>query len=721
MQKYLFLLMFFNVSTSWAQSIAIPQWAIGAGGSGNSASYVNEVTSVTCDYAGKVISAGNFAGTIDLDPSAAVANVSAVNTTHLNAFVAKYDTLHNFNWGFSLYSTDQSLVSDIGTDINNNIYVAGEFVNQMDADPSTTATYMLNAAGAGRDMYVAKYSPAGSFQWAFSIGSSLSTDYLRKMICDNDGNTYITGTISDSVDFDPSTVVHRLYATTSGAMFLAKYDAAGNYVWAFSIDEASGNEEGQSLAFDGNGNIILGMIYHNTIDADPSTYTALYTAQGNGDALIARYNMITGTYVSAFSIGGGTGGPSISSVIVACNPMHQLAVSGRFWGNLDFDPGLATHSINNTSYDDIFVAAYSLTGVYKWCFNIGNNTGTAQPYKMFMDNAGKIYLTGEAAGSSDIDPGTSSVAATTFIAVYDSTGNYKYSNGFNATSGMYFKGFCMSATDVFYLGGGFKGMLYYSASDILFGATNWNAFLIRFAQCLTPIIQSQTVSSSLCAEDNFMMSITAIGTGMHYQWYKNAIIYNDTLSTLQLTHVETAHSGTYSCIITGLCGADTSQNIVITVHSLPVPIAAKFGSVFQTGLFSAYQWYMNGNPITAANGQTYTPTANNLYFVVVTDSNGCKDTSNMIGLAVGLVQESSLPAFSVYPNPVSHLLFVSGNIQLKLLKAEIYNAEGIKVKSIILKSYIEEIDISNLANGIYILRILHPDNIKSYRFIKIRE
>ena len=721
MQKYLFLLMFFNVSTSWAQSIAIPQWAIGAGGSGNSASYVNEVTSVTCDHAGKVISAGNFAGTIDLDPSAAVANVSAVNTTHLNAFIAKYDTLHNFNWGFSLYSTDQSLVSDIGTDINNNIYVAGEFVNQMDTDPSATATYILNAAGAGRDIYVAKYSPAGIFQWAFSIGSSLSTDYLRKMICDNDGNTYITGTISDSVDFDPSAVVHRLYATTSGTMFIAKYDAAGNYVWAFSIDEASGNEEGQSLAFDGNGNIIIGMIYHNTIDADPSLNTASFTAQGNGDALIARYNMITGTYVSAFSIGGGTGGPSISLVIVACNSQHQLVVSGRFWGNLDFDPGLATHAINNANYDDIFVAAYSLTGVYKWCFSIGNNTAASQPYKMYMDNLGKIYLMGEAAGSADIDPGNTNIQATTFIAVYDSLGNFKYANSFNATSGLYFKGLYLSSPDVFYLGGGFKGMLYYSASDILYGATNWNAFLIRFAQCLTPIIQSQTVSTSLCAEDNFIMSITAIGTGMHYQWYKNAAIYNDTLPTLQLTHVETAHSGTYNCIITGLCGVDTSQNIVITVHSLPVPVVVQFGSVFQTGLFSAYQWYMNGNPITAANSQIYTPTVNNLYFVVVTDSNGCKDTSNMIGLAVGFGQESSLLAFSVYPNPVSNQLFISGNSQLKHINAEIYNAEGIKVKNIVLDTTLNTIDISNLSNGIYTLRILLPDHLKSYKFLKIRE
>jgi hypothetical protein len=721
MKKYLLLLICLNTSVLFAQSIAIPQWAIGAGGTGNSPSYVNEVTSIVSDHAGKVIAAGSFAGTIDLDPGSAVANVVSVNTTHLNAFVAKYDSLHNYNWGFSLYSSNQSLVNDIGTDANNNIYVAGEFINQMDADPSTTTTYTLNAAGAGRDMYVAKYTAAGNFVWAFGIGSSLSTDYLRKMISDNDGNIYITGTISDSVDVDPSSAVHRLYATASGAMFIAKYDAAGNFVWAFSIDEASGIEEGQSLAFDGYGNIILGMIYHNTIDADPSANTASFTALGNGDALITRYNMAAGAYVSAFSIGGGTSGPSISSVILSSNAQHQLTVCGRFWGNLDFDPGTATHYLNSASNDDIFLAAYSLTGTYNWCFNIGNNSGTAQPYDLAMDNAGKIYLMGEAAGSADIDPGTASMPLTTFIAVYDSLGSYKYANSFYASSGLYFKGFYLTSPDVFYLGGGFKGSLYYSSIDILFGASNYNAFLVRYAQCLTPFIQSQTPSASLCAEDNFLMSINAIGTGMHYQWYKNGAVFNDTLPTLQLSHVDTTHSGTYNCIISGLCGADTSQHIIITVHLLPKPVIVQVGSIFQTGVYSAYQWYKNGSLIAGANGQTYTPLANNLYFVVVTDSNGCKDTSNMLSLFVNIHETNAADKFSIFPNPVRDCIHISSDIDLSNAKALIYNMQGIMVKELRLPSSEEAIDLSELGNGIYTMRIFYNDSSRSMRIIKLKE
>ena len=720
MKKFLFFALCIYSSVLCAQSTAIPQWAFASGGVGNSPSYVNEVMAITTDHAGHVITGGGMAGTIDLDPSGAVANVSSVNTTHINAFVAKYDTLHNFHWGFSLYSPDQSFVSDIGSDAVNNVYAAGEYINQMDADPSA-GTYLLNASAAGRDLFVAKYSPGGNFVWAFGIGSNLSTDYMNKMITDNDGNVYITGRICDSADFDPSPAVHRLYSSASGGMYLAKYDSSGNYVWAFSIDEPSNLEEGQSLAFDGYGNIILGMVYRGTIDADPSAGTASFTAQGVGDALIARYNMATGNYVSAFSIGGGTGGPSISSVVVAANQLHQLAVSGRFWGNLDFDPGPGTHYINNANYDDIFLARYSYSGNLIWVFNIGNNTGTVQPVEMASDNTGKIYLLGDAYGSADVDPGPASVLGADFIAVYDSSGSFDYINGFAATTDLFYKAFHLFAPDGFYLGGGFEGMLYLSPTFYIFGATNWNAFLARYAQCLPPSIQSQSLSTSLCREDNLLLDINAVGTDIHYQWYKDSLIYNDTLPTLQLTNVDTSDSGTYYCILTGLCGADTSQNIVITVHLLPVPVVVQVGSNLQTGVFSAYQWYMNGTLIPSATNQIYTPTVTAVYFVIVTDTNGCSDTSNYLGFTVGVNELNAANDLFIYPNPVADHLNISFINAMNNVQAMIINAEGKEVKNYLLNSSNNIIDVSSLANGIYTLRIIDSSQSQSYRFVKLKE
>ena len=721
MKKVILLLICFYSVALCAQGTAIPQWGIAAGGSVNSPSYVNEVISITTDYSGHIYTGGAVAGTIDLDPSGVIANVSSVNNTHHNAFIAKYDTLHNYHWGFSLYSADQSMVKEIATDALENIYVAGDFINQMDADP-TASSFLLNAAGAGRDLYIAKYNTNGLFKWAFRLGSSLSTENMNKMITDNDGNVYITGRITDSSDFDPSAAEHKLYATASGGMYLAKYDSSGNYVWAFSIDEPSFNEEGFSLALDGYGNIVVGMIYRGTIDADPSAAVASFTGQGIGDALIARYNITTGNYVSAFSIGGGaSGGPSISSVMISINQNHQLAVSGRFYGNIDFDPGIGIHYLNNSSYDDIFVARYSLTGTFLWCFSIGNNTGTVQPLKIDVDNWGNIYLMGDAYGSADINPGPVNVSASAFIATYDSLGNYKYANGFNATSGIYYKGFHLFAQDSYYLGGGFKGILYISANDYVFGASNWNAFLVRYAQCLHPDVINQSVSASICAEDSLLLYVNTIGTSLHYQWYKDNVMMNDTTPTLQLNHVDTSYTGTYSCIINGKCGVDTSQNIIINVNPLPVPVVVQIGSSFQTGSYNSYQWYMNGAPIVGANSQIYTPPFNSLYFVVVTDNMGCRDTSNMIGLSVGVNETSPVYSFSIYPNPVINELNILFDIVLYNAIARIYNVEGIEVKQILIDKNTNPIDVSDLANGIYTINITKATYSKSYRFIRIND
>ncbi|MDZ7848264.1 MAG: hypothetical protein U5L96_16740 [Owenweeksia sp.] len=65
------------------------------------------------------------------------------------------------------------------------------------------------------------------------IGNS-SYDVARSTATDAAGNVYVGGRFSGTVDFDPSANTANLVSANGSDIFLAKYDASGNYLWAFN-------------------------------------------------------------------------------------------------------------------------------------------------------------------------------------------------------------------------------------------------------------------------------------------------------------------------------------------------------------------------------------------------------------------------------------------------------------------------------------------------------
>jgi len=133
-------------------------------------------------------------------------------------------------------------------------------------------------------------------------------------------------------------------------------------------------------------------------------------------------------------------------------------------------------------------------------------------------------------------------------------------------------------------------------------------------------------------------SVTGGETPYTYQWYKNgAAISGATNSTYTATS-----AGTYKVVVTDHNGCtDTSADVVVT--SVPDPdvsvtptsgeLNCKVSSVLLTASVTGgetpytYQWYKNGAAISGATNSTYSATSAGTYKVVVTDHNGCTDTS----------------------------------------------------------------------------------------------
>ena len=145
---------------------------------------------------------------------------------------------------------------------------------------------------------------------------------------------------------------------------------------------------------------------------------------------------------------------------------------------------------------------------------------------------------------------------------------------------------------------------------------------------------SVTVSpspSTVCASTATTFSITAVGNNLMYQWqvstngggtwanlYNTGIYSGVNSSVLRLSNALSAsYSGyQYKSIVTGSCGADTSDPALLTVNSLPSItsnptnsiVCAGTGTSFSVGATAAgitYQWQ-----VSTDGGSTWTNTTN---------------------------------------------------------------------------------------------------------------
>jgi Concanavalin A-like lectin/glucanases superfamily/Secretion system C-terminal sorting domain len=121
-------------------------------------------------------------------------------------------------------------------------------------------------------------------------------------------------------------------------------------------------------------------------------------------------------------------------------------------------------------------------------------------------------------------------------------------------------------------------------------------------------------------------------------------------------------SGTYTDIIPNGAGCDSVITIALTVNTVNVGLSQNNGILTASASGATYQWLnCTTNTIVAgATSQSFTPTANGQYAVIVTQNN-CTDTSSCVNVTgIGITESDFAQNVNMYPNPTS------GNFTLEL-------------------------------------------------------
>jgi hypothetical protein len=108
---------------------------------------------VAIDLTGNVYITGYFSGTIDFDPGAGTANLTAAGNNDI--FIVSFTAAGDLVWAKQQGSTSADYGYGITTDASQNVYVTGTFNGTVDFDDGSGITNLTSLGGAG-DMYIQK-------------------------------------------------------------------------------------------------------------------------------------------------------------------------------------------------------------------------------------------------------------------------------------------------------------------------------------------------------------------------------------------------------------------------------------------------------------------------------------------------------------------------------------------------------------------------------------
>jgi VCBS repeat-containing protein len=278
-----------------------------------------------------------------------------------------------------------------------------------------------------------RLAPVGDFGFAFGLGGP-SNDQGLAIATDSAGNVFVAGAFVGSADFDPGPGVVTLSTPAGSAAgttdaFVAKYDPAGNLLWARRMG-GTASDRASALAVDDLGDVHVAGQFAGTSATFGGTTLA---SAGSNDVFVTDLDG-AGNFLWTQRVGG-TGDDAARGIAV--DAARSTHVVGQFTGTVDFNPDpVATANLTSGGSTDVFVLKLDAVGGFTWARGFGSS-GADLGLALALDPSGNVYTTGIYRSSiNDFDPGAGTTTLPfaggnqdLFLSKLDSAGNFAWARG----------------------------------------------------------------------------------------------------------------------------------------------------------------------------------------------------------------------------------------------------------------------------------------------------
>ncbi len=536
---------------------------------------------------------------------------------------------------------------------------------------------------------------AQDFGW--TISNSGTTSLGANVETDADGNVYVLGNFSDTVDLDPSANVAQLTTVNSvSETYLAKYDPAGNYLWSKKLIGVLSAEtrERDLLAFDSHGNGLIAVNFEDSlVDLNGNVY---YSSGGSRDIGILKFDNDGNQLWLKLA----QGNAFEWLFAIQMDNQDHILLNGAFSGPFDIDFGPGTEIISPTGIVNDFILKLDETGAFEWVRTWDEGMKVTD---MSADNLRNVWTTGEYYGTVDLDPSTGVFTAqnTTnneqaFTLKLGSDGSFTWAKAFLSSVRISAERFDLNAQNEAIVIGHYKGTVQLDSETIVLPG-NTNAYLMKLDENGTVVwarsIQCQGFSS--IAEVKALTDGTIQFVGFFY----DTIYFMGQNSGMQLIPVN--QIDTYSAWYTSSGYLKWVSRFEGTGSVMVFDlIRGSADTIVMTGVYTG-NYDFNLGPLleTETSPTYYHGFVKKMYF----------DPS----ISLGLEEQDEMQIS--YTNPVNDQLHYQS--AAKIEKVSVYSTDG----SLVRETYNPDgkIDFRGINSGLYLIHFSSQKGTYTARIIRL--
>lgn len=287
-------------------------------------------------------------------------------------------------WGRQLGGAGRERATGVAADRGGVVYVAGRIEGE-----ATLGS--VRVASNGPDALVTALDRHGQPVWAHAFGGP-GADEARAVALLTEGDVFVTGSFSGTVDFDPGPGRTELVSAGASDVFVLRLSPRGELVWARGLGGAQA-DAGIDIAVDAKGIYVAGT-FQGTLQAG----TVRLESAGRTDGFALALDP-AGAPRWARRIGGPEDDEARS---VAVTPDGQVWVVGSFEAKAGFG-GSETATLESAGRTDAFMARLGPDGALVWSGRLGGKHADAA--QAVVANNSSVWVTGRFQRTADFDPG----------------------------------------------------------------------------------------------------------------------------------------------------------------------------------------------------------------------------------------------------------------------------------------------------------------------------
>lgn len=455
-------------------------WAYSAGGGG-----WDDVKSMHLADDHTVLLTGMFSNTAMFGP------VSLTAQAYQDAFVAKYDQQGSLLWAKAIGGDEQDWGYKVTADLNQNVYVTGYF--QSSVLHFTPTDSLVKNAVSSRNVFLAKYNSSGVFQWARLGSGGVTNGFLTgySVTTDAQGNVIISGNYNKQIEFSGT----ALPSTNATNIYMVKYDANGNLLWA-KAGVSSSICWFTDLCTDASN-----QIYATGKISTAITFGATTIQNHSGDDLVvakfdASGNLNWMTVEGKYILSSTTDNNFDCGSSIKVDNNGNVFVGGSLLDTTYYDQNLQALVVKQWAC----VAKYNNSGTQQWLKKFGGTDATDIITAIDLDANQDVYAIGHYKGNFAVGAVNLPQAAlkTAFVAKFNNTnGNTVFANQ-NGVSASETDGYGIGVnqqTGNVYTAGNYKGSVTFGANNINCQGI-WDIYLVL----LNNTVAQQVLDASENAE-----------------------------------------------------------------------------------------------------------------------------------------------------------------------------------------------------------------------------